>query len=95
MFGDAFFFDALRLTDDSLATSEEVVDCFAVLVFELQAEILGFWRRFVVGRMARLFLPDKRGRRDFAGFHEALFCNQVAYPFYEEVLLLQIETVGV
>ena len=77
----------MRLTDDGLATGKEIVDCFAVLVFELQTEILRFWWRFSAGRVARLFLPDKRSRRDFTGFHEALLCDQVAYSFYEEVLL--------
>ena len=35
LLGDTVFFDTLSLRDGGLRLSEEIVDCFSVLVFEL------------------------------------------------------------
>ena len=43
--------------------------------------------------MIGLFLPCEWDRCDLTGFSEALLQNNVADPFKEEVLLLQVKTV--
>ena len=52
LLGDTVFFDTLSLRDGGLRLSEEIVDCFSVLVFKLELVFLLLLR--LVGRLLSL-----------------------------------------